>query len=155
MNVYLAAPIVGVDEDIKSEKQYIKDVLEACKLTVYDPSAPGNGTPNSWGMSMDEWARSIFSLDVRALDRCDWVVCLDYGRNCTAGTAWEVGYAFGIGKKILIIEMDNDQHYSVMMRGCSANYCKLKDFVNTPTSEVTNKWFVERGRVGSNVTVCD
>ena len=155
MNVYLAAPIVGIDQDIKIEKECIKNILREININVYDPSEPGHGVPNAWGCSMDEWTRAIFSLDVVAIDNCDWMVVLDYGRQCTAGTAWECGYAFGKGKKILIVEMDDDSHYSVMMRGCSSNYCKLKDFVNTGINSIESKFFIERGRVQTDTTICD
>ena len=153
MNVYLAAPIVGIDEDKKIEKKVIKDILNQCGIDVYDPSECG--VPGAWNLTMDEWTRSIFSLDVVAIDRCDWVVALDYGRQITAGTAWECGYAFGKDKKILIIEMSKDNHYSVMMRGCSSNYCKLQDFANTPIQLIEEKYFIERGRIQINGTICD
>ena len=155
MKVYLAAPIVGIDEDKKVEKDCIKTILRKCGVYVYDPAESGNGVPNPWGCSIDEWTRAIFSLDVRAIDGCDWVVCLDYGRGRTAGTAWECGYAFGKDKKILIIEMEKDTHYSVMMRGCSSNYCKLNDFLKTPTEQIIEKVFIERGRIPTDATICD
>lgn len=59
----------------------------------------------------------------------------------------ECGYAFGKSKKILIIEMFNENEYSVMMRGCSSNYCKLREFVNTGIGEIPGKFFVERDRI--------
>lgn len=149
--IYLAAPIVGISDDIKQEVTYIKNILLQSGFSVYDPR--DHGVINAWGMSLNEWARCIFNLDVVAIDNCDWIVVLDYGRQGTAGTAWECGYAFGKGKKILIIEMFSENEYSVMMRGCSSNYCKLREFVNTGIGKIPGKFFVERGRIKKNDTV--
>ncbi len=141
IKVYLAAPIVGASTEVTTEIQKVKDILQSCmNISLYDPKE--HGVPNAWGMSMSEWARCIFALDVVAIDNADWIVVCDYGRKGTAGTAWEAGYAFGKGKKVFIIEMsDVDTDYSVMMRGCCANYCSKEDFFKMGLV------FEERGRL--------
>lgn len=149
IKVYFAAPIVGVTDKAKEEINEIRRTFEILaedgKLSFYDPKA--HGVPNAWGMSISEWARCIFALDVVAIDNSDWVVVCDYGRKGTAGTAWECGYAFGRGKKVLIIEMEEEEtDYSVMMRGCCANYISKKDFFDTGYNYFMNL-FVERGRL--------
>lgn len=149
IKVYFAAPIVGVANKMQEEINEIRKTFEVLaenrQLSFYDPKA--HGVPNAWGMSISEWARCIFALDVVAIDNSDWVVVCDYGRKGTAGTAWECGYAFGKGKKVLIIEMEEEEtDYSVMMRGCSANYISKKDFFNTGYNCFMDL-FVERGRL--------
>ena len=148
IKVYLAAPVVGVSDDVIIELEKIKHVLRTLdkrgKIELYDPKK--HGVPNAWGMSMSEWARCIFTLDVVAIDNADWIVVCDYGRKGTAGTAWEAGYAFGKGKKVLIIEMaKTDTDYSVMMRGCSSNYITKERFISV-TIDKAMEFFVERGR---------
>ena len=155
LKVYLAAPIVGADEVVTFEVGQVKGVFKFFEnnneMELYDPKE--HGVPNAWGMSMSEWARCIFALDVVAIDNADWVVVCDYGRKGTAGTAWEAGYAFGKGKKVLIIEMaDEDTDYSVMMRGCCANYISLNEFLNLSVKD-TMKLFVERGRLTQKETL--
>lgn len=152
INVYIAAPIVGLNDEttleINSIKQTFRNMQEHGYIEFYDPKA--HGVPNAWGMSMSEWAHCIFTLDVVAIDRADWVVVCDYGRQGTAGTAWEAGYAFGKGKKIVIIEMaETDADYSVMMRGCCANYISKKDFkfLGTSYQRILDELFIERGRL--------
>lgn len=153
MKVYLAAPIVGLSEEVKKKIELVKFTMTQNHIDVYDPSE--NGVPNAWGMSQDEWARAIFALDVRAIDKCDWLVCCDFGRSKptggasrgASGTAWECGYAFGIKKKVLIIHMDEENDYSVMLRGGSTNYCTYTDFIGMENIE--EEFFVERGRVAT------
>lgn len=150
INVYIAAPIVGLQPEIEQEINEIKHTFSEMdkygKISFYDPKE--HGVPNAWGMSMNEWARCIFTLDVVAINNADWVVVCDYGRKGTAGTAWEAGYAFGRGKKVVIIEMtETDADYSVMMRGCCSNYITKKDFrfLSTSYDNLINTLFVERG----------
>lgn len=141
--IYVAAPIVGIDKQAKMKITLVKQILEQKdKIVLYDPSE--NGVPNAWGMSMEEWGRSIFTLDVKGIDQSDWIVVCDFGRSGTAGTAWECGYAFGQGKKVLVIQMSEDTDYSVMMRGCSSNYCTYDEFID---KDDPLKFMVERGRI--------
>lgn len=159
--IYLAAPIVKIPEDWKEKIANVKKafVKSDHNFYVYDPV--DHGVPNAWGMSMEEWSKCIFALDVVAIDDCDWVVVCDFGRQMTSGTSWEAGYAFGKGKKILIIRMNEEDttDYSVMMNGCSANAMSYSDFMNivgsrnidTTTCKITKPDFYdcilyERGR---------
>lgn len=48
----------------------------------------------------------IFRANLRALDECDLMVALLDGAQVDDGTAWEMGYFFSQGKKILGIRTD-------------------------------------------------
>lgn len=151
LNIYLAAPIVNITNKQKEEINQVKYILNkfksfGCDINIYDPKE--HGVPNAWGISIQEWCRCIFALDVVAIDNCNWVIVCDYGRQGTAGTAWECGYAFGKNKKILIIQMNEEtEDYSVMMKGCSANYCTYEEFIHLNSSEFMNHYLVERGKL--------
>lgn len=100
-------------------------------------------------MNKQEWMRSIFSIDCIAINNSDWLVVCDFGRSMTTGTAWEVGYAFGIGKKILDIYMlDDHNDYSVMISGCSTNYVAYSDILSMSDDEII-KLFTERGKLNN------
>jgi nucleoside 2-deoxyribosyltransferase len=47
----------------------------------------------------------VFSQDLMAIQQADIIVALSYGRLNSAGIAWEAGYAYGLGKKIILVEM--------------------------------------------------
>lgn len=121
--IYLAAPVVGVSE---TRREQIKAVAMAAARsygeydfagTVYMPWTLK--VPNAWGMPMNEWARCVFSFDVAALDEASTVVVCDYGREATAGTAWEAGYAFAKGKTVIVVQMPEVNEVSLMVRnGC-------------------------------------
>jgi len=48
----------------------------------------------------------IFQANLNALDECDLMVAILDGAQVDDGTAWEIGYFFGQGKKILGMRTD-------------------------------------------------
>ena len=102
--VYIAAPF--------SEYQYRENAKSAAMIMrnkgfeVYEPYA--YQIPHAWDYPNTEWGQMVFMNDLKAIDDSDIVVVLSYGRNSTAGTNWEAGYAFGTGKKVIVVEMTNN-----------------------------------------------
>ena len=142
MIFYLAGPVVTKDKEIKEQMSKIEEVLDNMKLPPINPGEcdmrddypyvyrPGrHKVPNEWGIDIDTWGQCVFTMDVIAIDRCDWLVLADYGRQATAGTAWEAGYAFAKGKKILVIQMPGVEESSLMTQGCAANVVKYEEFI--------------------------
>ena len=103
MKVYLASPL---DNEKRSDMYAALEMLRGRGMYVYAPVE--NKIPNAWDYPNDEWGLMVFTSDVAAINDCDIVVLLSYGRNSTAGANWEAGYAFGTGKKIIVVEMTDD-----------------------------------------------
>lgn len=131
---------------------------------VYRPGK--HKVPNAWGMDMATWGQCVFTMDVVAIDDCDWMVLADYGRHATAGTSWEAGYAFAKGIKILVVQMPGVEESSLMTQGCAANIVKYEDFVQGLTldehdwrvwdsywEEFYGNYFYERGRKPQKVVL--
>lgn len=55
-----------------------------------------------WSMPNREWGKRVFEEDVKALDWCDTVIYFCEGMTGDIGSAWECGYAYAKGKKILV-----------------------------------------------------
>ena len=93
---------------------------------------------NAWDLPNFEWGNAVFQADIQAINRADTVVVLSYGRIASAGTSWEAGYAFGIGKRVLIVEMPGVDLMSLMV--ANGRYATLKgldgiqqyDFIRMP-----------------------
>ena len=98
-------------------------------------------------MTMQEWGHCVFTVDVMELDRADWVIVCDFGRHNTAGTSWECGYAFGKGKKILIVQMPDVKEQSLMVKCCAANSITYDELMVYKTEENIEPIFIEQGRV--------
>ena len=72
MKLYIAAPVVGVTNDVQNQIFEVCNLLHAWESDDgwrvergYDIYRPGaHKIPNAWGMSMQEWARCVFTVDV-------------------------------------------------------------------------------------------
>lgn len=93
----------------------VNEITEGIRRRGFEVYAPLEHTiENAWSWPNDEWGLQVFRMDVEAINACDIVVVLSWGRRMTtAGTSWEQGYSYGIGKKILLVEM-NDEEQSLM-----------------------------------------
>lgn len=93
---------------------------------------------NAWDMPNHVWGKNVFEYDLECIGMSDFVVCLSYGRMSSAGTNWEAGYAHGIGKPVLVVEMPGTRLMSLMlMNGCRAVFKSpgdlyAYDFVGAP-----------------------
>ena len=134
MKIYLASPFF--DDMDRANALEATRILRNKGLEVYLPLE--HKIDNAWGYSNPEWGKLVFEADKQAVDECDVLVCLSYGRFSSAGTNWEVGYAYGIKKKIVVVEMPKVVLMSLMtMNGCWAvvkdlNGLKKYDFETMP-----------------------
>ncbi len=179
MKFYLAGPVVTDNKEIKKQMEDLEYVLNHMQLPVLHPGEcdqrddypqvyrPGkHKVPNAWGIDMATWGQCVFTMDVVAIDECDWMVVADYGRQATAGTSWEAGYGFAKGVKILVVQMPGVTESSLMTQGCAANICKYEDFISGIDYDGSDwriedeiwgtkfeKFFFERGRKQQGVTL--
>lgn len=79
---------------------------------------------NAWDMSQEDWARKVFENDLSELNKCDIFLLVSPGRNSTAGSNWEQGYAYAKGKEIVVVQYTEDS--TSLMTYCSAN-----NFINS------------------------
>jgi nucleoside 2-deoxyribosyltransferase len=111
--IYLASPFFN-DEEIKVYDEVIKLLRLEKNVDVFVPRE--HEIPGGWDMENHRWAEAVFAVDLVALQQADIVVVLNFGMYSDSGTAWECGYAYGTGKRVLNIlcgEYEGD--YSLMM----------------------------------------
>ena len=123
--IYLAGPFFTEHERFLIN-QYAK-ILR----TQYDVFVPmehfvegGKDMPNKL------WGQKVFELDKKGIDEADIVVAVDHGFTSDAGTAWEVGYAYGTNKTVYVIsacENTNPIHSLMMVNGCSNFFDSFAD----------------------------
>ena len=98
MKIYIASPLFTPEE-----KQLINQVAGVLHQHGFETYLPmEHGVPDAWSYTNAVWAKKMFDLDVGAIDECDAVLCIYYGMNSDSGTSWEVGYAYGTGKPVVI-----------------------------------------------------
>lgn len=119
MNIYLAA---SLSHDRRQSMYDALGILRNKGFKVYAPVE--HFVENAWDWPNDKWGLQVFHSDIEAIRHCDLVVSLSWGRlQTSAGTTWEQGFAFGIGKKIILVEM-TDHIQSVMV--ANGRYATVK-----------------------------
>lgn len=87
--------------------------------------------PNAWDISQEKWAQKVFDADVKAIDESDLVVLISVGRNSTAGTNWEQGYAYGTNKSVLVFQI-TEETTSLMTFCGSTAFFNVKNTLEMP-----------------------
>lgn len=133
---YIASPFF--QEDQRNAAIMVAENLRKRGHAVFLPLE--HKFENAWNMPNHVWGRNVFEYDLECIGLSDFVVCLSYGRMSSAGTNWEAGYAHGIGKPVLVVEMPGTKLMSLMlMNGCHAVFKSPEDlyaydFVNAPVT---------------------
>lgn len=108
---YIASPFF---EDVhRAAAVKAAEILRSRGIDTYLPLE--HKVPNAWDLPNHEWGAAVYRADVKAIRNSDTVVVLSYGRLGSAGTAWEAGYAFGIGKRVIVVEMPGTTLMSLMV----------------------------------------
>ena len=134
MKVYLASPFFNE----KEKKIYNLVISSIRRQEGIDLFVPQEHTiPNGWDMPNYLWAENVFAVDLLALQQSDVVVVINYGLYSDSGTAWECGYAYATGKKIIhILANDENDNYSLMMLNGGHYTIPLRYFRMTPIQDI-------------------
>lgn len=133
MKVYLCGPC---DTEHRTTMMEVANTLRKNDFTVYCPWELK--IKNAWDMPQEEWATIVFNNDITAIDNCDVFLMISYGRISSAGSNFELGYAYAIGKLTCVIQITAS--YTSLMTYCGCNYyCdNLKRSLNDQL-----KWIME------------
>lgn len=120
VSVYLASPFFNKAE--VEMKKKIKNKLIDCGITIIDPQT--KFIENGWELPNHEWGKRTFEHDVQLINNADAVIAIDWGMYSDVGTAWEIGYAYGMCKPILVVVPDAvlNQKHSIMVANGSNNF---------------------------------
>lgn len=114
MKVYVAGPLFD-----EGERWWIETVERLVADAGFETFLPHRDNPPKDKSNV----RQIFDNDRRAIDECDIVVASLNGITTDDGTAWELGYAFALGKHLIGLHTDwrrrfDDEIVNLMME-CS------------------------------------
>lgn len=111
--IYLASPFFN-DKEIEIYDEVVGLLRSEADLDVFVPRE--HEIPGAWDMANRKWAEAVFAVDLVALQQADIVVVLNFGMYSDSGTAWECGYAYGTGKKVVnVLCGAKNEEYSLMM----------------------------------------
>ncbi len=97
--VYLASPLFSEAE--LDFNRMLRDEIKNGGFSVFLPQEDSNNVKDR-----DDRQMIIFSKNEAAIKRSDIVVAVVDGADVDSGTAWEIGYAYALGKPILGLRTD-------------------------------------------------
>ena len=135
MKIYLAGPC---DTENRYNMVQISKVFRENGYEIYCPFELK--IENAWDMPQEDWARKVFEADIKAIQECDVFVMITPGRESTAGTNWENGYAYALNKHIVIIQI-TDKSTSLMTYSSASEFfnSSLTDCLET-VRKIINRW---------------
>jgi nucleoside 2-deoxyribosyltransferase len=90
-----------------------KDDMGRLEYSVYVPME--FKVENAWDIPEKEWAKKVYDADIAAINSCDEVWALYRGWKTNTGTAFEIGYARGLGKPITLVIPEDIDKVSLMV----------------------------------------
>lgn len=97
--IYLAAPLFSEAE--LGFNRMLRDQLKTSGFNVFLPQEDSNNVKDR-----DDRQTIIFSKNEAAIKNSDIIVAVVDGADADSGTAWEIGYAYALGKPILGLRTD-------------------------------------------------
>ena len=114
MKLYFAGPLFTTPE--RAWNAEVTAALRAAGHEVFLPQEQG----------LDKDAEGIFATDVGWIDAAEGLVAIMDGPDPDSGTCWEVGYAYGTKKPIVLVRTDfrsmagNAGEYNLMLTQSAA-----------------------------------
>lgn len=94
MKLYFAGPLFTTPE-----RTWNAEVVAALRVAGHEIFLPQEQEPG-------KDAAGIFATDVGGIDWADGLVAIMDGPDPDSGTCWEVGYAYGRGKPVVLVRTD-------------------------------------------------
>lgn len=134
MKIYLAGPC---DTNNRTIMMHAAEVLREECQEVYCPFELK--IKSAWSYSQEEWAAKVFDADVAAIKQADVFIYISLGRESTAGSNWEQGYAYALGKPVYVIQITD--HPTSLMTYCGCTY-----FMNSDLRTMNNdlRWLLNK-----------
>lgn len=116
MKIYLASPFFN-EREISNINKAV-EILRDKGLEVFIPME--HDVENKESLTNAQWAEKIFEIDRNGIDECDAVVLLYGGMYSDSGTAWECGYAYAKGKKVVVCCYEDTETNLMIVNGCNS-----------------------------------
>lgn len=107
--VYLASPFFN-EKELGAVLQ-VENILESKGFDVFSPRKLDY---SDLGIGTNAWSQAIYGKDVEEIHHSDILVVLYHGNYSDSGTAFEIGYAVALGKKVILVHVDRDNDSNLM-----------------------------------------
>lgn len=132
--IYLASPFFNKKE--KLIKEMVRQHLIDVGFELHDPQTPSS--PSSWENDNPTWGAYTFNKDIESIQNSTYVVAIDWGLYGDCGTAWEIGYAYAIGKPVLVLVPAETLPlpHSLMVANGSINFISISRFLTLDKTDI-------------------
>lgn len=120
MKVYIA----GFDVFLVNHEKHFEDIKIICKKYNVEPLIPTDKNIPSDLKTKEEISKFIFKSNIEMINSCDGILAnlnSFRGSEPDSGTVFEVGYGYGIGKKIVGYTSSTDLYRTVTSNGYQNN----------------------------------
>lgn len=139
MKVYLASPFFN-ERELKVLAE-VEEILESRGLNVFKPK---DNQFDKLKAGTSPWSLATFNNDKKFIDWADIVVAVYHGNYSDSGTAWEVGYAYGTQKPVVVVHVGEASNLMIH-EGSHANVTvedlREYDFEKMPSKAYTGEMF--------------
>ncbi|MCY8256404.1 nucleoside 2-deoxyribosyltransferase [Bacillus spizizenii] len=139
MRVYLASPFFN-----KKEIEIVALVERTLRRKGLNVFSPRENQMEGLEAGSRHWSIETFTNDVKFIDWAEIVVAVYHGNYSDSGTAWELGYAYGTQKPVIVVHVGEDSNLMVH-EGAHANIRLDEladyDFNSLPSSFYEGKMF--------------
>lgn len=139
MRVYLASPFFN-----KKEIEIVALVERTLSRKGLNVFSPRENQMEHLEAGSRHWSIETFTNDVKFIDWAEIVVAVYHGNYSDSGTAWELGYAYGTQKPVIVVHVGEDSNLMVH-EGAHANIRLDEladyDFNSLPSSFYEGKMF--------------
>lgn len=95
---------------------------------------------NAWDMTQEDWSKAVFDKDIAAIHDCDIFLMISLGRESTAGTNWEQGYAYALKKPTYVFQITSAKTSLMTFCGCNSfKNCDIEHIDDAITYALINK----------------
>lgn len=104
--IYIAGPLCE-----KENRQFLEEIDKICREFGFETFLPHRDAGLYEGD--ENKIKEISKRDLEEIYKCDLIIGILNGICVGAGTAWEMGYAQAIGKKVIGLKTDNPLNKSI------------------------------------------
>ena len=101
VKIYIAGPLCE-----EENRKFLEMIDKICKDLGFETFLPHRDVGLYNQNKNDEDIKEISRKDLEEIKRCEMMIGVLNGICVGAGTAWEMGYAFAIGKKVIGLKTD-------------------------------------------------
>ena len=106
--IYIASPFFN-----DQEREILTRAETILRQRGFEVFSPREHTVPEEKEGTPAWSRKIFAIDRHGIDWADCLVMLYWGNFSDTGTVWECGYAYAVGKPVLVVHLGDSSNLMV------------------------------------------